>query len=52
MSPLLPFEWVVAIRFLREGRMQTLFILVGIAIGVGVIVFMTAMLAGLEQNFL
>jgi lipoprotein-releasing system permease protein len=52
MNPLLPFEWVVAIRFLREGRMQTLFILVGIAIGVGVIVFMTAMLAGLEQNFL
>ncbi len=52
MNRLLPFEWVVAIRFLREGRMQTLFILVGIAIGVGVIVFMTAMLAGLEQNFL
>lgn len=52
MSPLLPFEWIAAVRFLREGRLQTLFILIGIAIGVGVIVFMTAMLAGLEQNFL
>ena len=33
------FEWLLALRFLREGRLQTLFILVGIAIGVGVIVF-------------
>jgi lipoprotein-releasing system permease protein len=32
--------------------MQTLFIIVGIAIGVGVIVFMSAMLAGLEANFI
>lgn len=32
--------------------MQTLFILGGIAIGVAVIVFMSAMLAGLEQNFI
>lgn len=52
MNPLLPFDWITALRFLREGRMQTLFIIVGIAIGVGVIVFMSAMLAGLEQNFL
>jgi len=52
LSRFAPFEWVMAVRFLREGRMQTLFILGGIAIGVGVIVFMTAMLAGLEQNFL
>ena len=52
MNPLLPVEWVTAIRFLKQGRLQTVFILVGIAIGVAVIVFMTAMLAGLEQNFL
>ena len=52
MNRLLPFEWIVAIRFLREGRLQTLFILGGIAIGVGVIVFMSAMLAGLEANFI
>jgi lipoprotein-releasing system permease protein len=52
MNPLLPFVWIAALRFLREGRLQTLFILGGIAIGVAVIVFMSAMLAGLEQNFL
>jgi len=32
--------------------MQTLFIIGGIAIGVGVIVFMSAMLTGLEANFI
>ncbi len=47
-----PFEWITAIRFLKEGRMQTVFILIGIAIGVAVIVFMSAMLAGLETNFI
>ena len=48
----LPFEWIVAIRFLREGRLQTLFIIAGVAIGVGVIVFMSALLAGLQANFI
>ncbi len=52
MSRWLPFEWIAAVRFLREGRLQTLFIIGGIAIGVGVIVFMSAMLAGLEANFI
>ena len=52
MNRWLPFEWITAVRFLREGRLQTLFIIGGIAIGVGVIVFMSAMLAGLEANFI
>jgi lipoprotein-releasing system permease protein len=52
MSRWLPVEWVVALRFLREGRMQTLFIITAVAIGVGVIVFMSAMLASLQANFL
>ncbi len=52
MQPWLPFEWIVALRFLREGRLQTLFIIVGVAIGVGVIVFMSALLAGLQGNFI
>jgi lipoprotein-releasing system permease protein len=47
----LPFEWIVAIRFLTEGRMQTAFIVGGVAIGVGVIVFMSALLSGLQANF-
>jgi lipoprotein-releasing system permease protein len=48
----LPFEWIVSIRFLREGRLQTLFIIVGVALGVGVIVFMSALLSGLQGNFI
>ncbi|MGJ5150609.1 ABC transporter permease [Bradyrhizobium sp. HKCCYLR1023] len=52
MNRWLPFEWIAAVRFLREGRLQALFIIGGIAIGVGVIVFMSAMLAGLEANFI
>ncbi len=52
MNRLAPFEWITALRFLREGRMQTLFIVVAVAIGVAVIVFMSALLASLQQNFL
>ena len=50
MNPLLPIEWIVAVRFLREGRIQTLFIITGTAIGVAVIVFMSALLSGLQAN--
>ncbi len=46
-----PFEWVVAIRFLQEGKVQTAFIVIGIAIGVAVIVFMSALLTGMQSNF-
>ena len=52
MNPWAPFEWITALRFLREGRMQTLFIIAGVSIGVGVIVFMSAMLTGLQANFI
>ena len=47
----LPFEVFVAIRFLKEGMIQTLFIIGGISIGVGVIIFMSALLSGLKSNF-
>lgn len=50
LGRLQPFEWVVASRFLREGRMQSLFIMLGVAIGVAVIVFMSALLQGLQTN--
>lgn len=46
-----PFEWIVALRFLQEGKVQALFIVVGISIGVAVIVFMSALLTGLQENF-
>ena len=52
MNTWTPFEWTTAIRFLKEGRMQTIFIIVGVSIGVAVIVFMSAMLSGLQANFI
>ncbi len=47
----LPFECWIAYRFLKEGRVQTLFIICGVAIGVAVIVFMSALLSGMQSNF-
>ena len=47
----LPFEWMVALRFLRDGSTQSLFIVFGVAIGVAVIVFMSALLSGMQANF-
>ena len=51
LSPWLPFEWVVAFRFLKEGKIQTAFIIAGISIGVAVIVFMSALLTAMQANF-
>jgi len=47
-----PFEWITALRFLREGRMQTMFIITAVAMGVAVIVFMSALLSSLQANFI
>lgn len=52
MNRLLPFEWIVAVRFLREGRLQSVFIVCAAAIGVAVIVFMSALLDGMQGNLL
>lgn len=46
----MPFELFVALRYLREGRMQTLLILCGIGVGVGVIVFLSALIGGLQRS--
>ena len=48
----LGFEWRVALRFLREGRMQTLLIIVGVAAGVAVIAYISALISGLQSNTL
>ena len=45
-------ESTIALRFLRHGRAQTLLILFGIAVGVAVIVFVTALIAGLQENII
>jgi len=44
------FELIVAFRFMREGLMQTLLIILGVGLGGGVIVFMSALLSGLQAN--
>ena len=41
-------EWTIAVKFLREGKSQSTLILVGIAVGVAVIVFLTALITGLQ----
>ena len=46
----LPFELVVALRFLREGRFQTWLIIGGAGIGVAVVIFITALVNGLQSN--
>ncbi|MGZ8196857.1 MAG: ABC transporter permease [Burkholderiales bacterium] len=44
------FELIVAFRFMRDGLMQTLLIVVGVGLGGGVIIFLSAILGGLQSN--
>lgn len=46
------FEWTLATRLLREGRAQTLLIITGIGVGVAVIVFLTALIGGLQKQII
>lgn len=46
----LGFEGRVALRFLREGRMQTLLIIAGVAAGVAVVTYISALIVGLQAN--
>jgi lipoprotein-releasing system permease protein len=48
----MPFELFVAIRYLRDGRLQTLLILTGIGVGVGVIIFLSALITGLQDSLI
>ena len=45
-------EWTIATKFLREGRTQSTLILIGIGVGVAVIVFITALITGLQDNII
>lgn len=42
----------IGISFLREGRIQSLMITLGVAIGVAVIIFITALIQGLQTNLI
>jgi lipoprotein-releasing system permease protein len=50
--PPLGFEFRVALRFLVEGRFQSLLIVVGVAAGVAVVAYITALIGGLQRNTL
>jgi lipoprotein-releasing system permease protein len=50
--PPLGFELRVALRFLREGRFQSVMIVVGVAAGVAVVAYITALIGGLQRNTL
>ena len=52
MNRFLPFEAIAAFRFMREGISQTMLIVLGVALGVGVIVFMSALISGLQSNII
>ncbi len=44
------FAWRVALRFLKDGRGQTAFILLGIAVGVAVQTFIGSLISGLQAD--
>lgn len=46
----MPFELFVALRFLREGRAQTALIFAGASVGVAVIIFLSALIDGLQAS--
>ncbi len=46
------FSLRVAVRFLIEGRGQSLFIIIGIAVGVSVIIFIGAIITSLQSNLI
>ena len=48
----MPFELLVALRFLREGRMQSALILAGVTGGVAVIIFLTQLINQLQSSII
>jgi lipoprotein-releasing system permease protein len=48
----LNFEWLLAVRFLREGRMQSLLILAGVTGGVAIIIFLTQLINQLQGSII
>lgn len=46
----MPFEWFVALRYLRDGRAQTLLVMAAVSVGVSVVVFLSALIGGLQTS--
>jgi lipoprotein-releasing system permease protein len=47
---MLRFELLLALRFLREGRFQSVLIIGGVAAGVAVVIYISALILGLQAN--
>jgi len=45
-----PFEWFVALRYLRDGKGQSVLILAAISVGIAVVVFISALISGLQVS--
>lgn len=48
----MPFEWFVALRYLRDAKGQTALILGAVAVGVSVVVFLSALIGGLQASLI
>ena len=48
----MPFEWFVALRYLRDATGQTALILAAVSVGVSVIVFLSALIGGLQASLI
>ena len=46
----MPISWFLALRFFREGRLQSVLIVVGVSVGVAVMVFLSALIGGLQTS--
>ena len=46
----MPFEWFVALRYLRDAKGQTALILAAVSVGVSVVVFLSALINGLQVS--
>jgi lipoprotein-releasing system permease protein len=46
----MPFQWFVALRYMRDARGQTALILAAVSVGVSVIVFLSALINGLQTS--
>ncbi len=46
----MPINWILALRFLKEGRFQSALIILGVTAGVAVVLTITELIGGLQGN--
>ncbi len=47
---MMPTTWILALRFLKEGRFQSALIILGVTAGVAVVLTITELMGGLQSN--